>query len=97
MKALNLFNAAMLALTATFAVTLGVVWLCYVFYLDLLPRLRGEWRLVSQMTVVFALLTLFAAAAFWGHWRGRAWRWPAEALLLLALVLGGWWMQRILS
>lgn len=96
MKALNLFNAATLALTATFAMTLGVVAILYSFHLDAAPRMRSEWRTVSEITAIFAVLTGFSAAAFWAHWRRLGWRWPAQAALLLSLVGGGWWMQRIL-
>ena len=96
MKALNLFNAVMLALLATFAVTLGVVCLLYVFYVDAVPRLQAEWALVVRVTAVFAAMTVFAAAAFWAQWRQRSWRWPAEGGLLLALVVGVWCLQRIL-
>jgi hypothetical protein len=96
MKALNLFNAVTLCLMATFALTLGAVCVMYMFYLDELPRLRQEWHLVSSVTLVFTVLTVIAGAAFWGQWRQRAWRWPAEAVLLVALVAGTWYLLRIL-
>ncbi len=97
MKALILFNAATLALMATFAMTLGVVCILYAFHLDELPRMRSEWHQVSQLTGVFALLTAVSAWAFWSQWRRLDGRWLAEALLVLALAGGSWWMLRILS
>ncbi|WP_028079420.1 hypothetical protein [Solimonas soli] len=97
MKALHLFNGVMLCLTATFAVTLGAVCVMYLVHLDELPRLRGEWHLVLQVTVLFTVLTAMSAAAFWAQWRHYAWRWPAEGALLLALAVGGWLLQRTLG
>ncbi|NKF24435.1 hypothetical protein [Solimonas marina] len=97
MSALNLLNAVLLALSATFALTLGVVVLLYGFHLDAAPRLRAEWHVVSQLASVFVLLTAVAAAAFWGQWRQRQWRWPAQSALWLALGGSGWWMQRLLA
>ncbi|WP_020648213.1 hypothetical protein [Solimonas variicoloris] len=97
MKALNIFNAVMLALAATFAVTLGAVWIMYAFNLDVEPRLRAEWRLVTQMTLSFLVLTLVAAFAFWGQHRQRAWRWPAQGAQLLALAGSIWWLSRLLT
>ncbi|WP_028007706.1 hypothetical protein [Solimonas flava] len=97
MKALNIFNAVMLALAATFAVTLGVVWILYAFNMDNEPRLHSEWRLVTHMTLSFLALTLVAAFAFWGQHRQRAWRWPAQGVQLLALAGGVWWMSRLLT
>ncbi|MGH8446421.1 MAG: hypothetical protein ACREVL_14200, partial [Solimonas sp.] len=96
MKALNIFNAVMLALAATFAVTLGAVCIMYAFNLDELPRLQAEWRLVTRVTLVFVILTMVSFVAFWGQWRQRAWRWPAEGALLVTLVVGVLFLSRIL-
>ncbi|MFT4046923.1 MAG: hypothetical protein QM661_09535 [Solimonas sp.] len=96
MKALNLFNGVMLCLMATFAVTLGAVCVMYAFYLDELPRLRAEWQLVLHVTGLFIMLSVIAALAFWGQWRRRPWRWPAEGVLVVALAAGSWALLRVL-
>jgi len=97
MKALHLFNGVMLALAATFTLTLGAVCVMYAFHLDSLPRLRHEWQLVLRVTAIFAVLTAIAAAAFWGQLRQRVWRWPAEGALLATLVTGALLLIRMLS
>lgn len=97
MKALNILNAVLLALAATFFVTLGVVWIIYAFYLDATPRIRGEWMEVGRVTLVFAILMLCAAAAFLGHRRRAVWRWPAQGVLVLAVALGANWLGRLLA
>jgi heme/copper-type cytochrome/quinol oxidase subunit 4 len=96
MKALMLFNAAILALLTSFAVTLVVVVILYSFHLDAAPRMRSEWRTVSLLTAIFVVLTGIAAATFWGQWRRRPWRWPAQLALILGLAGGGWCMARLL-
>lgn len=97
MKALNLFNAAMLALAASFALTLGVVCVLYAFYLDAAPRMRSEWYMVMKLTLVFVLMTAVAAWAFWSQWRQHRGRWFAEATLALALATGTAWIARVLG
>ena len=97
MKALNIRNAVLLALAATFMVTLGVVWIIYSFYLDATPRIRGEWLEVGRVTLVFTAFTLAAAAAVLGHRRQARWRWPAQAVLVIALAFGGNWLLRLLG
>jgi hypothetical protein len=97
MKALNLFNAAILALAASFALTLGVVCILYAFYLDAAPRMRSEWYMVMKLTLVFVLMTAVAAWAFWSQWRQRRGRWLAEAVLVVALASGITWITRVLG
>lgn len=97
MKGLQILNAVLLALAATFFLTLGVVWLIYGFYLDAAPRMRGEWTVLGRVVIVFLLLMLCAGATFIGHRRAAAWRWPAQGLLAAALALGTLWLVRILA
>lgn len=87
-KALNLFNAVLLALAATFFLTLGVVWIIYAFYLDATPRMRGEWVQLGRVTLVFAGLMACAGAAFLGQRRGLSWRWLAQGVLVVFLAIG---------
>lgn len=97
MKALNLFNAVMLALAVTFALMLGVVFIIYSFYLDATPRMRGDWLQVGKITSLFVLLSAVAAAAFVGQRRVARWRWPAQGVLLLMLAAGGGWLAQLLQ
>ncbi|NGY03509.1 hypothetical protein [Solimonas terrae] len=97
MKALNLFNAAMLALMASVALTLAVVCVLYAAHLDAAPRMRSEWYTVLKLTLVFAALTAIAGWAFWSHWRLRAGRWFAEVTLLAGLATGTGWIVRALG
>ncbi len=97
MKALHYFNAVALALTATFAITLGVVSLMYWFHLDASPRMRGEWSSVGAVTLIFGVVSALAAAAFWGQWRGRRWRWIAQGVFVVGLVIGSLLIRAILE
>ncbi len=96
MKLLQILNAVVLALTATLAVTLGVVCLMYAVHLDLSPRMRAEWPTVATVTAVFWVLAVFAGAALWAQHRRHRWRWPAQAASLLALVIGTLVLLRVL-
>ncbi len=96
MKALRIFNAVVLALTATFAVTLGVVSLMYVVNLDASPRLRAEWPAVRSVTAVFWALFLCTGLAWWAQHRRSRWQWYAQALSTLALVIGVATLLRLL-
>lgn len=97
MSAVQWFNAITLAVTATLAMLLGVVSLLYGIYLDEVPRLRAEWPAVLAVTLVFTLLALAAAGAFFGYRRDTAWKIFAELGLLLALPAGAWLLYRIMG
>lgn len=86
MKALNLFNAVLLALAASFALTLGAVCIIYAVHLDAAPRMRSQWYVVLKVTLVFIVLTVVSASAFWSQWRRLRWRWPAQSALVLTLI-----------
>lgn len=87
MKYLHYFNVVTLALALTFAITLGVVSLMYLTNLDASPRMRIEWPSVRNVTLVFVVLSALAAAAFWGQFRHLRWRWGAQAVLGVGLVI----------
>lgn len=95
-KGLQIVNASILALNVTFALTLGVVTLIYSFYLDAAPRIREEWSMVGLMTAIFTVLSLTSYAGFFGLWRQKSWRWPAQGLMWASLLLGGALLLRIL-
>lgn len=96
MKLLQIFNAVVLALTATFAVTLGVVSLMYAVHLDASPRMRAEWPTVSTVTAVFWALAALAGLTLWAQRRRHRWRWLAQAMSLLALLAGAMTLLRVL-
>lgn len=85
MKALNLLNAAVLALTASFALTFTAVCIIYAVHLDAAPRMRREWYVVLKVTLVFFVLTAASACAFWSQRQRLIWRWPAQSALVLIL------------
>jgi hypothetical protein len=86
MKLLRAFNGLLFALSATFALTMGVVCLMYAVNLDTAPRVRAEWPTVARTTATFWMLTLFSGLAWWSVRRGFSWRWVAQGLSLTALV-----------
>ncbi|MGB0218706.1 MAG: hypothetical protein ACPGJF_05170 [Sinimarinibacterium flocculans] len=96
MKGLQIFNAVVLALCVTFAVTLGVVALIYAVYLDVSPRMRAEWPTVAVVTGVFWGLSAITGLAFWAQRRTLAWRWPAQLLSAGALALGAFTLMNVL-
>ena len=96
MKGIQIFNAVAMAAAASFASTIGVVTLLYAIYLDSVPRLREDWPLVVTTFLVFCVLFLLSVLAFHAHRREKAWRWPAEAVLLLGIFFGGGILYRAL-
>jgi heme/copper-type cytochrome/quinol oxidase subunit 4 len=96
MKALQIVNAVVLALCVTLAVTLGVVALIYVVHLESSPRLQAEWPTVARVTAVFWALSLVTGLSFWAQHRRLAWRWPAQASSVVALLLGAFALLRVL-
>ena len=96
MKALQILNAVVFALCVTLAVTLGVVALIYAVHLESSPRLQAEWPTVARVTTVFWVLSGVTGLAFWAQHRRLAWRWPAQASSVVALMLGAFALLRVL-
>lgn len=88
MNALHIFNAVLLALSATFAVTLSVVCLLYALNLDASPRMPVELAGLAKVTAVFWVQTLVGLPTFIGQRRQRSWRWVAQAIFVAALAIG---------
>lgn len=88
MNALHIFNAVLLALSATFAVTLSVVCLLYALNLDASPRMPVELASLAKVTAVFWVQALVGLPTFIGQRRVRSWRWIAQAVFVAVLVLG---------
>lgn len=85
MKLLRAFNGLLFALSATFALTLGVVCLMYFVNLDTAPRVRAEWPTVSQITATFWILMMASGFAWWSVRRGFSWRWIAQGVSIATL------------
>jgi hypothetical protein len=84
-KYLIYLDAALAAFGAVMSVTVGFVALAFGLYLDAGPKIRAGLGGVLAITGCFVVLSLIAGAAGWGLWRGRAWHWLAQGLLVLAL------------
>lgn len=97
MKALHILSAVVLALTATFAVTLGVVCLMYYVNLDASPQMREEWPTIVRVTSLFWVLTGFAALSWLTLRRRVRWMWPAQVLSAVGLVIGTMLLMRALQ
>lgn len=96
MKVLKILSAVLLALTATFAVTLGVVCLMYYVNLDASPRMREEWPTIVRVTSIFWVLSAFAALSWWTQRRRVRWLWPAQAVSAVGIVVGTMILVRVL-
>lgn len=86
MKLLRAFNSLLFALSATFALTLGVVALMYAVNLDTAPRVRAEWPTVAGTTATFWVLAVVSGLAWWAVRRGFSWRWIAQGVSVASLV-----------
>lgn len=88
MKYVQILNAVFAALGATLMLTLGVVAVMYAFYLDAHPRMRGDFAVVLQLAVIFAVafaisgMTTLAVHRRWRSW----WLWQGVNYPVLFLV-----------
>ena len=87
MKYLQIGNLALLALGVTLTVVLAVECLLYLPYVHSDPIAGQQLPMVMRFTVVFAILTTASALAYWGHRGRRMWRWPAQLLPPLAVIV----------
>lgn len=91
MKYLQALNWILLALGLTMFVNLAVVCLLYLVYLDQAPRYTSEFRTALVTTSLFLAIALSSAAAAFGHRGQRAWRWPAEVLVVASVGAVVWY------
>lgn len=96
MNFLRWYTLGLALLGLTMAITLGVVCLIYMVYLDTAPKLREEWPVLIWSTLMFSALAAVAGVAFQGLRADTRWKWFAQAFLLVALVSIGWVLQRML-
>lgn len=84
MKYLQITNLALLALGTTLMTVLAVECLIYAIYLDADPIVRRQLPFVLELTVLLGVFSAAALVAYVGHRKHSGWRWPAQALPLLA-------------
>lgn len=80
-------NWALLAIGVTFTVVLSVVALLLYVNLGAAPRYQPEFEQAMASTLVFAFVMVAAAAAVWTHRTQHVLRWPAEILLVVAVLV----------
>lgn len=97
MKALQIFNAVALMLTATIFVVFGVVCLMYGYHLETSARMRAEWPVLLRVTLLFGVLSLGCLLAFWAQRRQLPWRWLAQLIQVAVLVGGALVLSRMLQ
>jgi hypothetical protein len=89
-KPLTVLLGIVLGSAVALAVSLAMTGVVFMLLPEYSARLQGE-----QQPLLLALawswsLALIAGASFIGELRGRAWRRPAQVLLLLLLVVLAW-------
>jgi len=83
-KYLQITNLALLALGLTLTIVLAVESLLYAIYLGADPIVARQLPDVLELTALLAVFSLAALIAFFGHRLNKPWRWPAQALPILA-------------
>jgi hypothetical protein len=86
LKLLLYFEYALLAAGIVMTVTLGVVCLLFVVNFDAGPEVARDFPNLRVITAAFAVATAGTLLAVTGLRRRSAWRWPAQAALVLVLV-----------
>lgn len=84
MKYLQITNLALLALGVTLTLVLGVESLIYAVYLGADPLVARQLPLVLELTALLGVFSGAALIAWLGHRAQKFWRWPAQALPLIA-------------
>lgn len=91
MGPLGFLTGVVLGSAASIALVLAMVVVIFAFSAGSQPALGREFPGLLASAGLFAALAGLAAAAFVGLQRGRAWRWPAQGAMWLALALVGWY------
>ncbi|MGH8252447.1 MAG: hypothetical protein ACRES2_00280 [Steroidobacteraceae bacterium] len=90
MKPLTVLLGIVLGSAAALAVSLTMTGIVFLLLPEYSARLGPEERPLLTALAWSWSLTLAAAAAFVGELQGRAWRRPAQALVVLFLVALAW-------
>jgi hypothetical protein len=97
MKALLIVDAALLALAGTLAMVLGVVLILYGFHTDLSTSVAAEMPMLATVMGWFAGLSVVLGLAFWSLLRGFAWRWWAQGVATVCVIVGSMYLYRVLT
>ena len=84
MKYLQITNLVLLALGLTLTLVLAVESLLYAIYLGADPIVARQVPAGLELTALLGVFSLAALVAYFGHRLHKAWRWPAQALPILA-------------
>ncbi len=97
MRTLLILDAALFALAGTLAAMMGVVWILYSFNMDISAGANAQMPTVAEVIGIFTLLTAVTGAAFWSLLRKTAWKWWAQAVAAVGLVVGSLALYRVLT
>ncbi len=90
MKPLTVLLGIVLGSAVAMAVSLGMTGIVFMLLPEYSARLAGEHLPLLKALAWSWSLALVAAAGFIGELQGRAWRRPAQALLLALLLALAW-------
>jgi hypothetical protein len=90
MKPLTVLLGIVLGSAVALAVSLAMTGVVFVLLPEYSARLQGERLPLFKALAWSWSIAAVAGTSFVGELRGRAWRWPAEGLLLLMLAILAW-------
>lgn len=94
---LMIVHGALLALFATMALVLAVVWLLYAVNVDEAPRIASQLPKLGGLALGFTVLAVSGGLSFFGQLRGWRLRWLALAAFLLVLLPGLLLISRLVA
>jgi hypothetical protein len=89
MRPLAIVTGIVLGSCVAITLSLAVVLLIYWIIGDSDPLIRGEIPALRTNSAIFLVLTVAAAAAFYGQLVRRWWRWPALGVLSVLIAVVG--------
>jgi hypothetical protein len=90
MKPLTVLVGIVLGSALALAISLAMTGIVFMLLPEYSARLQGEKLPLLKALAWSWSIALFAGTSFIGELRGRAWRWPAEVLLVLLLAVLAW-------
>ncbi len=85
MQPLAIITGILMGTSAAIAASLSVVSFLFFLLGDEHPRLDAEFRPLMISTAIFLALTGLCAAGFLGVVKNKRWRWPAQAVMWVAI------------
>jgi hypothetical protein len=89
-KPLTVLLGIVLGSAVALAVSLAMTGVVFVLLPEYAARLQGEKLPLLKALAWSWSIVAVAGTSFIGELRGRAWRWPAQLLLLLLLAMLAW-------